>query len=532
MSEQPSLGDERIRAAEVIGALCLATDIRMGFPFEHGFHATLMAMRLADLLDVDSETASRTYYACLLVYAGCTTDALMATEIFGNPAMSTVGPVLYGSPRERAAGLIRALPPVDSTPLVRMLEVARRLPKLAMASTAHDWAVCEVAEMLARRLGLPAAIHGLFPFLTERWDGRGGLGRSQGDEIPLPLRLALVARDAALQRHISGEDHAVRTIAERAGHAFDPAVARRFVAQATDVFAAADTGASAWDALLAVEPHPCLTLRGEEIDSALAAIGDFADLLSPSLAGHCAGLATLTASAAELAGLDERDATTVRRTALIHDVGRVAVGPDVWEKPGPLTAHEWEQVRLHPYHSERVLDRSPFLRPLAAVARDHHERLDGSGYHRGVKASSLGPAARLLAAADTFSAMTEPRAHREALSADEAAGILARQATHGWLDAHMVTAVVEAAGEPTPVIERPAGLTDRETEVVGLLARGLATKQVARRLGISPKTADAHIQNAYRKIGVSTRAAATLYAMEHGFVASGELPIHATPARQ
>lgn len=198
----------------------------------------------------------------------------------------------------------------------------------------------------------------------------------------------------------------------------------------------------------------------------------------------------------------------------------------MWEKPGALTADEWEQVRLHPYHTERVLSRSAFLGELAAVACSHHERLDGSGYHRGVTAASLRPAARLLAAADTFHAMTEPRPHRRALLPDKAVRILAGQAKKGWLDADMVAVVVEAAGEPVPGIERLAGLTDREAQVIGLLARGLATKQVARRLGISPKTADTHIQNAYRKIGVSTRAAATLFAMQHGLVASGELPIH------
>lgn len=531
MTEQSPPDTEQVRAAEVIAALCLATDLRMGFPFEHGFHATLMAMRLGDVLGIDAETAQRTYYACLLVYAGCTTDAVKAAEIFGNPATSTVVPVLYGSTLERAAGLIRALPPPHSTPLVRMVEVARRLPKLAVENTAHQQALCEVAEMLARRLGLPAAIHGLFAFLTERWDGKGGLGRSHGGDIPLSLRIAVVARDAALQRHVRGEVDAIRTIADRAGGAFDPAITGRFVERATDVFAAADAETSAWNQVLDREPHPRLTLHGEAIDAALAAIGDFADLLSPSLAGHSAGLAKLAAAAAELAGLDNHDTTTVRRAALVHDVGRVAVGLDVWEKPGALTSDEREQVRLHPYHTERVLIRSPFLRQLAAVARDHHERLDGSGYHRGVTAASLPPAARLLAAADTFHAMTEPRPHRDALPPDEAARILTGQAKKGWLDADMVTAVVTAAGEPTPAIERPAGLTDREAEVIGLLARGLATKQVARRLGISPKTADTHIQNAYRKTGVSTRAAATLFAMEHGLVASGELPIHSRPAR-
>jgi HD-GYP domain-containing protein (c-di-GMP phosphodiesterase class II) len=172
-----------------------------------------------------------------------------------------------------------------------------------------------------------------------------------------------------------------------------------------------------------------------------------------------------------------------------------------------------------------VISRSPFLSALAPVAGAHHERLDGSGYHRGSSAAELALPARLLAAADAFHAMCEPRPHREPLAPKRAAENLGREASAGRLDPDAVTAVVEAAGERVPRLERPAGLTEREVEVLGMLARGLQTKQVARGLGISVKTADSHIQHAYRKVGVSTRAAATLFAMEHGLIASGELPI-------
>lgn len=192
--------------------------------------------------------------------------------------------------------------------------------------------------------------------------------------------------------------------------------------------------------------------------------------------------------------------------------------PRVWGKPGPLNADEREQVRLHPYHTERVLARSPFLAELAPIACAHHERLDGSGYHRGINAAGLPPAAKLLAVADAFHSKTEPRPYRDRLSAEEATTLLAAKARQGKFDSDMVKAVAEAAGQPSPVIERPAGLTDREVEVIGLLARGMKTKQIARALDISTKTADRHIQNTYRKIGVSSRAAAALFAAEHGLV--------------
>jgi HD-GYP domain-containing protein (c-di-GMP phosphodiesterase class II) len=258
-------------------------------------------------------------------------------------------------------------------------------------------------------------------------------------------------------------------------------------------------------------------------------MGGFADLISPYLTGHSAGVADLATAAAQRCRID--DAVALRHAALVHDLGRVAIGARIWQKAGPLTADEWEQVRLHPYHTERVLSRSPFLAELAPIAGGHHERLDRSGYHRGSAGAELPLPARVLAAADAYHAMTEPRPHRRPLAPERAAEILVDEAGAGRLDPDVVSAVVEAAGQHAPRVERPAGLTKREAEVLGMLARGLQTKQVAQALRISSKTADRHIQNAYRKIGVSTRAAATLFAMEHGLATWGELPIATPPAR-
>lgn len=530
VNEKASTSNEQVRAAEVIAACCLATDLGMGFPFEHGLHATLMAQRLAGLLGVDSETKSHTYYCCLLTYTGCTTDADISIRIFGGNRTENITPVQFGSSPQMLGGVVRAVTPPDLPPHRRAYEIGRRLPRAVrfLKGGPHFAALCDVAEMMAQRLGLPPSIHRLFVYLTERWDGKGVLGRAKGDEVPLPIRIGGVARDAAYQRLIGGDDHAVAVIRERAGKAFDPEIANAFAAEAAEVLAAADAPESAWEATLAAEPKPWLTLQGKEIDRALAAMGDFADLLSPFHSGHSAGVAKLAVSAAERCRFDPADVERVRRAAHLHDLGRVAVSPRVWLKPGLLSAGEWEQVRLHPYHTERVLSRSPLLASLTEIACNHHERLDGTGYHRGVSAASLSPPARLLAAADAFHAMTEPRPHRAALPAEAAAEELAREAGAGRLDPDMVRAVVEAAGQPAPQVERPAGLTEREAEIVGHLAHGLQTKQMARALHISIKTADRHIQNAYRKMGVSSRAAAILFAMEHGLVSLGDLP--RTPA--
>jgi HD-GYP domain-containing protein (c-di-GMP phosphodiesterase class II) len=517
---------DEVRTAELIAALCLATDLGTQLPFEHGLHSTLVAMRLAEQLGVGVGTATQTYYACLLFHAGCTADTSVSAELFDEGALLThFTPVMFASPGQSLAGIVRALAPEDAPPAARALRVARGLPTAVRGYRDVLAAGCEVAEMLSKRLGVPPPVRALLAQLTERWDGRGVPGRLRGEEIALPVRIVQVARDATFQQLLGGPEFAAQVIRTRAGRAFDPAIAGLLADEAVAILAPLREERSAWDPVLAAEPRPTLTLRGSAVDEALAAMGDFADLASPYQVGHSAGVTELAAAAARRLGLQPAEVITVRRAALVHDVGRVAVPARIWRKAGPLTPDEWERVRLHAYHSERVLCRSAFLATLAPVATSHHERLDGSGYHRGVAAVALPPTARVLAAADAYHAMTEPRPHREALAPERAAELLGLQVREGRLDAATVAAVLEAAGHITPALPRPAGLTEREAEVVTLLARGLATKQVARALGVSVKTADRHVQHAYAKIGISTRAAAAVFAMQHGLAPWGELPI-------
>jgi HD-GYP domain-containing protein (c-di-GMP phosphodiesterase class II) len=525
----PSSHDQ-IGAAEVIAALSLATDLGMGFPLEHGLHSTMIAMRLCARMGVDAETTSQAYYSCLLCYIGCTADAEVQAELFDDGALlEHFTPVMFGSRMQTAAGIMRALVASPGAPLTRAVRAAARLPRAVGGHRSHVAALCEVAQMLTDRLGLPPSVRDLFVHLTERWDGKGEPGRLRGEEIPLSLRIVHVARDAAFQRLLGGDEYAAEVVRKRAGNAFDPEIAALLAGEAKQRLAL--DPASAWVETLASEPAPQLGLSGEQIQHALAAIGEFADLMSPFLVGHSNGVADMAGAAAQRCHLVAADVTAVRRAALVHDVGRVAIPARIWQKAAPLTPDEWEQARLHAYYTERVLRRSPFLATLVPIAVSHHERLDGSGYHRGVGAPGLTPAARVLAAADAYHAMIEPRPYREACTPAQAAQALGHDVKAGRLDADSVAAVLEVAGQAAPPLTRPAGLTEREAEVVALLARGLQTKQIGRALGISAKTADRHVQNAYAKIGVSTRAAAALFAMQHGLVGWGELPIAGAASR-
>ncbi len=519
MTDDAISNPERVRTAEIIAALSLATDLALGAPFEYGLRSTLAAMRICNRLGVDSETASQTYFLCLLFYVGCNAPVDVDADIFGDDEsfVKYATPARFGSRMDAAKGMFRAIAPPDGPWTLRARQIAHGAPKLALAFPGVVAASCEVAQMLTARLGLGSNISWLFAYEDERWDGKGLPAGIRGDEIPLPMRIVHVARDAAFQRLLGDDEFVAALMNQRAGRALDPIVTSVVVGNPAEILET-DRNSSVWEAVLNSEPKPWLMLDGDEIDQAMAAMGQFSDMGVAHQVGHSGGVSELSVTAANLMGLDRKQVTAIGRAGLVHDLGRVAVPVRVWEKTDPLTADDCEQVRLHAYHTERVLVRSPFLARLASPASLHHERLDGSGYHRGVAAPSLDSLARLLAAADSYQAMTEPRPHREGLPPTEAADAVIGEAQSGRLDAESVSAVLEAAGHRSPSIDRPAGLTDRELDVVRLLARGRQTKQVARALQISVKTADYHIQNAYRKMGVSTRAGATLFAMQHGLV--------------
>jgi HD domain len=320
--------DDNVRTAEVIAALCLATDLGMAFPFEHGLHRTLIAMRLADRLGVDRRTASETYYASLLSHAGCTTEAHIAAEVFGGSLTTNLNPVMYGSAREVITGVLRALPDPGSPALVRFAQTTRRLPRMAREQRPALSAACEVAGMLAERVGAPTSVPELLAQLTERWDGKGPLRRAKGEQIPLPMRIVHVASDAVFQCLLGGVEHAAHLVHERAGHAFDPDVAACCAEHASELLAI-DEGGSSWDDVLAWEPSPQLALDGESVDRALAAMGSFADLVSPYLSGHSIGVGELAGMAAQRCGIDAAGAATIRRAGFLHDLGRVVVHPRI-----------------------------------------------------------------------------------------------------------------------------------------------------------------------------------------------------------
>ncbi len=507
-----------LRLAEAVGVLSLATDLAMGQPLEHGLRTAVLAVRMAQAMGLPEDDQVTVFYTAVLHFAGCTAESEIDARFFGDElsARPEMMAVAFGTRLDLLATAARVAHPGRAR-IARAAAMARSA--FGGVAEFRKWAAshCDVAQVLGARMGLSGEIQFALRHLWERWDGKGMPGELQGDQIPLAVRIMQVAQDADVAWQQGGTALAHRILAERAGSGLDPQAVSACLGLGDHVYEGLDAP-SIWEDALLAEPGPQPALGEERLDACLSAIADFADLKSMWTIGHSRAVAELAGQSAVQAGLAAADALLVRRAALVHDIGRVAVPVNVWAKPGPLNRDEREQVRLHAYHSERVLDAAEGLRPLARLAGSHGERYDGSGYHRGSRAGDLPLSAWLLAAADCHQAMREPRAHRPALSPAAAAGELCREADGGRLAPEAVHAVLAAAGQPRRLLRRPAGLSERECEVLGLLARGLATKQVARRLGISPKTCDHHIQHLYGKAGVTTRAGATLFALEHGLV--------------
>jgi HD-GYP domain-containing protein (c-di-GMP phosphodiesterase class II) len=512
-------GDSGVRLAELMAALSIATDLGMGQPLESALSTCVVAVRLGEALGLDDEVLRDVYYHALLRYIGCNAETYAMAEVFGDELalrhdFATVDP---GRPPEvlsLAMRYMRQARPGES-PYRLASFVARGLLSLPRMMSESFAGHCEVAQRLAARLGLNDSLIICLGQVYERWDGKGLPHKLKGDQLAVPVQIVTLAQDAVVWSRIGDTDAAVATVRKRSGGAYEPRLSEQFCAHAPGILAGLQDEPS-WDAVLSLEPGNSESLANNEFDQACAALADFADIKSPFTLGHSPGVAALAAGAGRRCGLLEADVVALRRAGLLHDIGRVGVSAGIWGKDGPLSEREREQVRLHAYYTDRVLARPEALLRLGNLASQHHERMDGSGYHRAIAAQALSPAARVLATADAYHAMTEPRPYRPALTADEAAEQLRTDVRSGRLDGDAVHAVLAEAGHQVPRVrrERPSGLSEREVEVLRLLARGQSNREIATQLVLSSDTVKHHIQHIYNKVGVSTRAGATLFAME------------------
>ena len=507
-----------VRLAELVAALSLGIDLGFGQPMEHVLRQCLIALRLAERLGLDDETRAAVYYAALLINVGCHSDAHEQAKWFGDDIglKSTKYDYEFRSFRGAVAGMRRI--GSGNPPLHRFrvgLEFAISGHRELDGMIAHHSAM---ARALGEQLELRADVLDSLSTAYEQWDGRGWPGELKGEEVPLPARIAQVAEFVEVAFRVGGVEAAKDLARRRAGKQFDPQVAGLIVSDGAAILAGLDSVAT-WDAVIAAEPALAVVLSGDRFDAALGAIANFVDLKSPYMLGNARAVGELAAAAGTGMGMSESEVRTLRRTSLVHNLGRLGVSNSIWDKNGPLGPGEWERVRLHPHITERMLHQSDALAPLGAIVVQHCERLDGSGYPRGLTGHAISRSARILGAAGAYQAMREPRPYRPARQPGEAAAELRGEVRAGRLDADVVEAVLGAAGHRTARRrEGPAGLTQREVEVLRLLARGLPNKAIAQQLVISPKTVANHVEHIYAKIDASTRARASLFAMQNGLL--------------
>jgi HD-GYP domain-containing protein (c-di-GMP phosphodiesterase class II) len=512
----------QVRLSELVAALSLGIDLGFGQPMEHVLRQCQIALRLAERTGADEQTRAAVYYTSLLVNVGCHTDAHEQAKWFGDDIALKAGKYDHAptSVRGKTSGLRRlgaGRPPLHRL-RVGIAFVASGHKELRDIFAHH----AEMAAGLADELGLPGDVGIGLLRAYESWDGRGWPNGMKGDEIPLAARIVQLAEYTEVAHRLLGVDAAAALAGERSGKQFDPELASLLCADPAAILGDLDS-LERWDAVIEAEPALTVVLSGDRFDAALEAVANYVDLKSPYFLGHSRAVADLASEAASAYGLPESDVRTIRRAGLVHDFGRLGVSNSIWDKRGPLGAGEWERVWMHPYLTQRMLHASRLLAPLGAIAAQHCERLDGSGYPRGESGAAISRSARILAAADVYQAMREPRPHRPERSPDEAAADLRAEVKAGRLDAEAGDAVLGVIGHRVPRRrDGPAGLTAREIEVLKLVALGLSSREIGARLVISPKTARNHVEHIYSKIDASSRAAASLFAMRHGLLGDVE----------
>lgn len=505
-----------LRLAELLAALSLATDLSQNLPLESALRNALVALSLARAMGVEGDELSDVYYLALLHHLGCTGSAPDEASISAGDDTSLRKALTAADHSDMRAMAVKALTALPRNrgvvarvgAALRFATAGRGFARKAHAST------CEAASRLAERLGVSGGVVTSLDQVFSRWDGKI-FPPPAGADITLPARIVHVAHVAVVYYQMAGRAAAVDAVRQRSGTEFDPGVVSALLASADDVMRGLEEP-SVWDIALESEPQPHRHLPTSHLNRVVQAFADFVDLKSPRTLGHSTDVADLAAKTGIALGLDAATVETIQIAGLLHDLGRVSLPNWMLERAGSWNASEWERVRLHPYYTERILSHAPQLSPYGQLAGMHHERLDGSGYHRGLTAQAIPLGARVLATADVYHELVTSGSEGT-FTSSEAARLLRTEVTAGRLDADVVRAVLEGAGHGRQHVRQPhpAGLTDREVEVLRLVALGHSNREIAAALFVSQPTVHTHVLNIYGKIGVRSRAGASLFAMEN-----------------
>ncbi|MBM2832772.1 MAG: C-di-GMP phosphodiesterase class, partial [Dehalococcoidia bacterium] len=517
-----------IRLADLLGAFSLASDLAMGLHTEHGARSCYIGMHIAQELGLSLEQRTDLYYAELLKDAGCTTWTSQLASFWLVDELAAKQDLQFfrnaRNPLDVVSWLMKYVAtgapfPTRAAHILDFLVKGREFMREGFESA------CHVAARIAQRLGMPRAVQDALMQVFEQWDGHGMPYGIKSNSIPTVSRIVLVTSFLEVFHRVEGREAAKHMALARRGKAFDPSVVDAFLSVIQgESFWKGLEHERVWDTVRSMEPEesPYRYIGEEKLTDVALAFGDYADLKSPFLAGHSRRVADLAERIARKMGLTGPHIAIIYQAALVHNIGIVAVPSFVLNKPRDrLTEAEWEQLRLHPYYSERILSKVPALEALIPMVGAHHERMDGQGYHRGLPGAQIPPGARIIAVADRFDELSHGTPDHPALDPDDIVMVMRQDVGPGlWPEAFQAL-VEDLTGVSDTTIKRtlrrqwPAGLTDREVEVLRLMAKGMGKRQAAKTLFVSEGTIRSHLEHIYAKIGVSNRAAATLFTIEH-----------------
>jgi HD-GYP domain-containing protein (c-di-GMP phosphodiesterase class II) len=412
-----------IALSELIGALSRALDIAEGEPPGHAARSCLIGMRLADELELDAATRSDLFYALLLKDAGCSANAAHMAALFGaddQAAKHTSKLVNWARPREAFVWSLRTVAPEGS--IGEKTDRLRAIRNEGAVTRSLMRARCHRGAEIALKLGFSRATAEAIRALDEHWDGHGQPQGLKGTETPLLARILCLSQTMEVFQSARGVRIACRIAAKRSGEWFDPTLVEALHTFGSD--------ARFWSSLsepdVSVVEPPDQMLRADEdrLDQVAEGFAAVIDAKSPWTHEHCNRVCAIALGVASRMGFDEPALHELGRAALLHDLGKLSISNRILDKAGPLTEAERERFHEHPLLAEQILGRVPSLRDLAAVASAHHERLDGSGYPRGLTGDALTMPMRILAVADVYEALISERPYRAANPPDGALDLM------------------------------------------------------------------------------------------------------------
>jgi HD-GYP domain-containing protein (c-di-GMP phosphodiesterase class II) len=417
-----------LRLSEVVGALSHALDVTHGQPDGHAARSCLIGMRIAQAIGLGADDRSALFYALLLKDAGCSTNASKIAALYGADDHAVQRERSQIDYRSAAANLGHAMrnAAAGAGPVARAKQLTKVVVDGPRGSRAMYELRCERGADIARMIGLDETAALAIRHLDEHWDGGGRPAALAGEDISLLGRILCVAQTMEVFWQDGGAAGALDVARRRSGTWFDPALVDALGRLEHDgAFWATLDGA----AVAAVEPADRVLVADDEgLDRIAEAFARVVDAKSPYTGRHSEGVAEIAVALGERLGFDADDLRTLRRTGLLHDLGKLAISNRILDKPGKLTDEEWDAMREHPALSERILAGVPAFEAIARIAGNHHERLDGSGYPRGRTGLGLDPLSRILCVADVAEALTADRPYRGPLDAETVLELMGRDA--------------------------------------------------------------------------------------------------------